>query len=273
MQESVRGLLLVTDMDGTMLTTDKRISNENIEAIRAFQQAGGRFSIASGRSIPSLEHYVDLLQIDTPVILYNGGAIYDFGKKEIVWHSVLNNTAVGYIQDVYEKFPQVGIEILLDDKIYVARSNDIVKRHLDTEHLNYTETTIESAPPGWFKVLFALEPSLMDEFETYMLSKGYGDVCFVRSYTHYFEMLPVGCSKGGALVHLAEVTGTPLEHTVAIGDYFNDAEMLRTAGLGVAVENAPDEIKEIAGLVVCDNDHHAIADLIGRLMNTSIFER
>ena len=130
MQSSVNGLLLVTDMDGTMLTTDKHISNENIAAIRAFQKAGGRFSIATGRSIPSLEHYVHLLQIDTPVILYNGGAIYDYDKREILWHSILSENAELYVRDVYEKFPEIGIEILLDDQIYVARTNAIVKNIL-----------------------------------------------------------------------------------------------------------------------------------------------
>lgn len=273
MQSSVNGLLLVTDMDGTMLTTDKHISNENIAAIRAFQKAGGRFSIATGRSIPSLEHYVHLLQIDTPVILYNGGAIYDYDKREILWHSILSENAELYVRDVYEKFPEIGIEILLDGQIYVARTNAIVKKHLDTEQLSYTICKIEEAPKGWFKVLFALEPSRMDEFENYMLSKGYNDVCFVRSFTHYFEMLPLGSSKGGALCHLAEITGIPLKQTVAIGDYFNDLEMIQNAGMGVAVANAPQELKDAAELVVCDNDHHAIAELINYLMNQSIFER
>ena len=273
MQNSVSGLLLVTDMDGTMLTTDKRISEENIEAIRAFQEAGGRFSIATGRSIPSLEHYIHLLQIDTPVILYNGGAIYDYGKREIVWHSVLGSRAVDYTKDVYEKFPEIGIEILLDDQIYVVRSNPIVKKHLDTERLSYLSCGFDDVPDGWFKVLFALDPSQMDEFEAYMLSKGYDDVCFVRSFTHYFEMLPQGSSKGGALLHLAELTGIPVEMTVAIGDYFNDYEMIQNAGIGVTVANAPQELKQIAQLVVCDNDHHALAELIRVLMETSILER
>ena len=273
MYNSVSGLLLVTDMDGTMLTTDKRISDENITAIRAFQKAGGRFSIATGRSIPSLEHYVHLLQIDTPVILYNGGAIYDYEKREIVWHSVLSENAKEYTEDVYRKFPDIGIEILLDDQIYVVRSNAIVKKHLDTERLSYIACGINEVPKGWFKVLFALEPSQMDEFEGYMLAKGYGDVCFVRSFTHYFEMLPEGSSKGGALCHLAEITGSPMEKTIAIGDYFNDFEMIQNAGLGVAVANAPLELKNAAKLVVCDNDHHAVAELIHYLMNPSILER
>lgn len=273
MQNSVSGLLLVTDMDGTMLTTDKRISDENISAIRAFQKAGGRFSIATGRSIPSLEHYVHLLQIDTPVILYNGGAIYDYDKREIVWHSVLSKNAKEYTEDVYRKFPDIGIEILLDDQIYVVRSNAIVKKHLDTERLSYIACNIDEVPDGWFKVLFALEPSRMDEFEAYMLAKGYQDVCFVRSFTHYFEMLPEGSSKGGALCHLAEITGISMEKTVAIGDYFNDFEMIQNAGMGVAVANAPQKLKDAAKLVVCDNDHHAVAELIYHLMNLSILER
>jgi len=273
MQNSVNGLLLVTDMDGTMLTTDKRISEENIAAIREFQKAGGRFSIATGRSIPSLEHYVHLLQIDTPVILYNGGAVYDYGKRKILWHNELCESAYEFTKDVYKTFPDVGIEILLDDQIYVAQSNSFVKQHLDNEHLSYVECSIDEAPKGWYKVLFALDPALMDEFEAYMRSKYDSEVCFVRSDVHYFEMLPLGSSKGGALLHLAELTGIPIDDTVAIGDYFNDYEMIQNAGFGVVVENAPPELKKIAKLVVCDNDHHAIADIIHRLMHSSILER
>lgn len=271
MQNSVQGLLLVTDMDGTMLTTDKQISNENLEAIKRFRELGGRFTIATGRSIPSLEHYVHLLDLDTPVILYNGGTIYDYGRREILWHSLLKEETRAYVRDVYERFPQVGIEILLGDQIYVVRKNEVVHRHLETERLPYNMTTVDEAPKGWFKVLFALEPELMDEFEAYMLSQNYDDVCFVRSFTHYFEMLPIGCSKGGALHHLAEVTDTPIEKVVAIGDYYNDYEMIQNAGVGVAVENAPDELKQIANLVVCDNDHHAIADLVETLLTSGQF--
>ncbi len=273
MRQSVSGLLLVTDMDGTMLTTDKHISEENITAIHEFQKAGGRFSIATGRSIPSLEHYIHLLKIDTPVILYNGGAIYDYDKGEIVWHSVLSEQAKAYLLDVCEKFPEIGVEVMLEDQMYVVRENWIVKKHLDTEHLSYITCSIDEVPNGWFKVLFALEPSKMDEFEAYMLAKEYKDVCFVRSFTHYFEMLPFGSSKGGALLHLAELTGVPMKKTVAIGDYYNDLEMIQNAGIGVAVSNAPQELKKVADLVVCDNDHHAIADLIHRLMSSSILER
>ena len=86
-------------------------------------------------------------------------------------------------------------------------------------------------------------------------------------------MLPEGSSKGGALCHLAEITGIPMEKTIAIGDYFNDFEMIQNAGLGVAVANAPLELKNAAKLVVCDNDHHAVAELIHYLMNPSILER
>ena len=214
----------------------------------------------------------DVLQGDI-VILYNGGAIYDYDKREIVWHSVLSKNAKEYTEDVYRKFPDIGIEILLDDQIYVVRSNAIVKKHLDTERLSYIACNIDEVPDGWFKVLFALEPSRMDEFEAYMLAKGYQDVCFVHSFTHYFEMLPEGSSKGGALCHLAEITGISMEKTVAIGDYFNDFEMIQNAGMGVAVANAPQKLKDAAKLVVCDNDHHAVAELIYHLMNLSILER
>ncbi len=266
MQNSMAGWLIVTDMDGTLLTTDKHISKENLEAIDRFRSEGGKFTVATGRSIPSLEHYVEELKLDTPTILYNGGAVYDYKSRKMLWHSLLNQTARAYLQDVYDRFPSVGIEILMEDCIYVVRLNDIVSKHLDTEKLAYVITTLDEVPKdGWFKALFALQPSEMDEFESYLLSKGYPDVTFVRSFTHYFEMLPEGCSKGGALKHLSAFTGVPVDHIVAIGDYYNDYEMIRKAGIGVTVENAPQDLKDIARMVVCCNDDHALADLIEKL--------
>ena len=271
MRHSVNGMMIVTDMDGTMLTTDKQISKENLEAITRFRQNGGRFTVATGRSIPSLEHYVPLLHLDMPVILYNGGTIYDFNRREILWHSLLKEKTRDYVRDVYERFPDIGIEILLDNQIYVARKNEIVRQHLDTEPLEHIMTTVDDAPKGWFKVLFALEPSQMDEFEAYMLSQNYDGVCFVRSFTHYFEMLPIGCTKGGALYRLSELTGVPVDKIVAIGDYYNDLEMVQNAGFGVTVANAPDELKQVADLVVCDNDRHAIANLVDILLESGQF--
>ena len=267
MQKPFQNMLLISDMDGTLLTADKRVSEENLQAIQKFRSLGGKFTIASGRSIPSLAHFAKKLELDTPVILFNGGAIYDFTNQRTIWHCELpQQSAVTYLKDVMEHFPPVGIEVLVDDKIYVIRNNEIVLKHLNTEKIAYSDVEIDQVPNGWYKVLFGLEPSLMDEFEAYLLGKNYPDVSFVRSFTHYLEMLPLGCSKGGALPHLSELTGVPVDSMVAIGDYYNDYDFIKGAGTGVAVENAPDDIKQIADLVVCDHEHHAISDLVERLI-------
>lgn len=269
MQQKLSNVLFVTDMDGTLLTKDKRITAKNLEAIQEFRQAGGLFSVASGRSIPSFRHYAETLQLNCPVILYNGAAIYDYDSETLLWHTSLDKRAYEYMRLVHDGCPYIAIEILTDKMIYVLHHNQYSKQHLETEHLDFVPITLDelhTIPGDWFKILYALSSSKMEELQQFLKDKKSDGVYYVRSDKHYYEMLPEGSSKGNALMHLAELLSIPPACTVGIGDYFNDLELIRQAGVGIAVGNAPEEVKQAADLVVSDHEKDAVAEAIEWVM-------
>lgn len=265
MHHSLKNVLFVTDMDGTLLTRDKRITQENLMTIDRFRRQGGNFSVASGRSIPSFRHYAELLQLNRPAILYNGVAIYDYSAEQLLWHTSLDSRAYRYMQLVHDACPHIAIEILTEKTIYVLHHNQYSKQHLETENLNFTEVSwnqLDTLPGDWFKVLYALSSKRMGELADFLKDKESDGVYYVRSDKHYYEMLPEGSSKGNALMHLAELLGVPKERTVGIGDYYNDLELIRQAGTGIAVSNAPEEIRQEADLVVADHEANAVAEAL-----------
>lgn len=259
-------LLFITDLDDTLLRGDKSISRENLAAIARFRELGGRFTVATGRSIPSYLPYQEQLCPDLAVVLNNGAVLYDPYRDEILWNSVLPDTAKGYVREVMERFPKVGVEILLGKEIFVLRMSRQIREHMEHEHLIHTMAPLEEIPDEWFKVLYATGREELGRLHSYLTGLGHPDVRYVTSSQCYCEMLPRHTSKGGALRQLLELEGLQGMRVYAAGDYYNDLELIRAADVGIAVANAPEEVRQAAGMVVASNEENGIAEALNRIM-------
>ena len=262
MKRKLSDVLFATDMDDTLLDSKKQISVQNQEEIASFQAEGGKFVIATGRAVPATKPYVEELNIQSPCILYNGAAIYDFSAEQFLWTASLTPKAREYLREIMDSFPEVGAEILKDSRIYVIRKNKYVSWHVDVEHLEYDEVSADELGDGWFKILFVMAPEIQEKVWAFMMSRQYDDVYFVKSSEIYLEMMPAGVSKGDTLLRLADLLGIDRKNTVGIGDYNNDMELIQNAALGFAVANAPAEIRHIADRVAKDCNHSAVADAL-----------
>ncbi len=269
MTNKIANLLLISDLDSTLLPKSKRVGSRDLSAIARFRAAGGRFTIATGRGYAAAEPYLQQLQPDCPVILYNGSQIYDYAAQKVVWSASLpKEQTMRYLYQVLQDYPQVGAEILVGQKIYVVQMNEYERRHLEEEHTPCVLSRLEDVPDGWLKVLFALDHALIPEFDAYIkrLTKD-GDYYFIESWLHYYEMLPAGVSKGHAMEKLAGLIGQDVANIAAAGDYDNDFELVRRAGIGFAVGNATEPVKAAADVVVCNCEDGAISEVIDYLMN------
>ena len=261
-------ILIISDLDGTLLTDEKTITQKNIGAIAKFRELGGRFTVATGRSTLSAEQYIDIVKCDTPTILFNGVVIYDFGTKKMIWNTYLQCEKEKIVKEIYDNLPNAGIEIMCEGEIFVPRTNEAVKAHLDLEGLEYKMIDIDDLPTEkWLKILFAMDSEYMQEIQEFTDEKQYENVTFLPTSENFFEMLPVGNSKGEAMTHLAEKMGIDISNIVAVGDFNNDIEMVKLAGLGVAMGNAIDGLKQVADITVKSNENDGIADLIEYLIN------
>ncbi len=268
MLNDVSKVLLITDLDGTLLPHNKKLLPDDINAINRFISDGGRFSIATGRPIQSVATYLKALKVTDPVILYNGSAIYDTISDKFLWCDYLNEKARKLISDVLKAYPDVSAEILTENEIYSFQKNKREEYHISITNTNPIECSIDEAGNRWLKALFAIEPERIDRLIKFVAEQNYNYFTYVQSCAFFYEVLPKGNSKGTALKRLRDMTGLNNYTVVAVGDYANDIEMLEYADIGVATANASDDVKAIADIVLDKTcDENAIANVIDYIYN------
>ncbi len=257
-------VILMTDLDGTLLTDDKRILPCDLEAIERFRAGGGIFTMATGRGYSMARHIADRLRLDCPAVVYNGAAVYDFRQDKFLWQCEIGSRATDIIKHIAQRFPDIGVEVLRGNVVYVPYLNDMEQWHLDLENVQPDRTPLDDIPKtGWLKVLFAYPPEKLDELEQYVRScTELQGVQWVRSAPMFFECLPEGIDKSAGYKQLIRAIGAENRFTVAAGDFMNDYAMIKSADLGAAVASALPEVKAAADVVLCDNNSGAMAQLI-----------
>ncbi|MEG1125554.1 MAG: Cof-type HAD-IIB family hydrolase [Oscillospiraceae bacterium] len=248
MIKSLKDILVVADMDNTLLTPQTGIPQCNIETIRLFCALGGNFTVATGRTVESVSRYMNKLTVSAPGITNGGGILYDFASEKILKAELLiKPTARSAIMDIKKNFRNVGIEIMSDSgKIHVVQANEFTYRHTFHEKLSYVNCEMDDVKGGWVKVLFATDNEMQLRIKDFIEARNYPEVYFIQTNDVYYEIMPKGVTKGTALKELAAHMNIPMENTFAIGDYYNDIELLNTAGYAVAMGNAPIEVKMAA---------------------------
>lgn len=259
--------VLITDLDGTLLPQSKILNQKDINAIEYFRQNGGIFTIATGRIIQASEQFFEPLKPDAPVILNNGGLIYDIDKKETLYEKCIDEASLQYTVDLMEKFPEMGVEVNLPDGIFVVRMTEWERRHLDMTHLPYTEKNLDEIPEsGWCKVLYSMGGGRVTELSDYAAKMSWDKTSFVISGDFLFECLPKDCTKGSALKELWSIEKWDTFTVAAAGDYNNDIEMLEFADIAIAPQNAQDIVKNSADYVTkATCEEGAIAEAIDYL--------
>ncbi len=270
--DSLENVLLITDLDGTLLPSSKCLAEKDLAVIDRFRSLGGKFSIATGRTRQAAERYIKQLQLDMPAILFNGAAIYDPVSQTMLEAVTLPKEAVEITKAVLDTFPQVSAEILRIDGTYVPRMTPLEKEHLEICQVEPVVDSLNAMPKDhWLKVLFTIDPKEMQELIAFFQKQDwtqFGD--FMQSEARFYEMLPKGVTKGSALTkYRAMYSKSPL-YVIAVGDFDNDLEMLHAADLGVCPSNAQPCVKEAASLVLENScETNAIAELVDRIIEQS----
>ena len=257
-------VIFMTDLDGTLLTDDKRILEKDMSAIERFRAGGGIFTIATGRGYAMAKPVAEKLRLDVPAVVFNGAAVFDFSLDSFLWQCSMGAQAREYITRITGAFPDgFGVEVLHEHTIFVPFMNKWEREHLDLEKIVPEERLLSDIPDGgWLKVLFAGEPKLLDELEQFVADEEMTEVQWVRSAPMYFECLPKGVDKSAGFARLIELLGAEERFSVAAGDFMNDTAMITMADLGAAVASAQESVKQAADIVVCDNNSGAISEII-----------
>lgn len=269
-------VIFMTDLDGTLLTDDKRILDRDMAAIERFRKGGGLFTAATGRGYAMARRVaVDQLRLDSldmPAVLFNGAGVYDFRQDKFLWRCEVGSFAKDYIRKILDRYCEhhsiadIGLEILLEREVYVPFINDTERMHLDMESVSPKFVLSDEIPEkGWLKFLFAGTPEVLDEVEKIARCGDFPDVQWVRSQSIFFEGLPKGVDKSRGFAELIRLVGAEDRFSVAAGDYLNDKAMIENADLGAAVGNAHPDVRAAADIVVCDNNSGAVSEIIDHI--------
>lgn len=265
--------VIVSDMDGTLLDSSKKISSGNLKAIEKFRSMGGHFTVATGRTIQTLAPYADILELDMPVILYNGSMIYDYRKNKILYEKHLPMTAKKIALEIMRNVENLGGEVLKSDSAYVFENNEYEKMHTRICGADVKFSDLESmSPENWLKVLFASAPENIQKLVDFIAEKGYNEVSFVKSSDIFCEMLEPSSTKGSALGIYRNLDGMKNMKFISIGDYNNDIEMIQEADFGAVPSNAQPEVKDSADIILESScDENAVAELIDLIIQKNIY--
>ena len=258
------GILMCTDLDGTLLNSKSVVSCENLEAIEYFKSRGGRFTFITGRMPYYVSEIYGTVKPNAPIGCMNGGAIYDFDAGEYVWTQAIPFEVVELAKYADENISGLGIQATCFDKTWFCRENSAMERFRRVTSLENFVCSFEELRPPLAKIIFGDEDTekmrrLASLLSSHPLAARFD---FIASEPTLYEILPKNTNKGNLLPRLAAHLGIDMSKTIALGDYNNDVEMLRRARLGIAVSNACEEAKAAADMITVSNDEHAIAKTV-----------
>jgi Cof subfamily protein (haloacid dehalogenase superfamily) len=248
---SNRFKLIVFDLDGTLVDEKLEMTAEDLEAIEEARGRGIAVTLATGRTFRSALPYIHKLGIDLPVILCNGAAIVDPKNEKILYQQRLPRQAAVLM---LEKAQAADLDCLLytdplSDCPTISRLTPLLADFILLEGLHWVELNalgeiIRSNPPIKVQIVGYEEQRLL-AFQRFVAEQ-IPEISMIMTQDDYLEAMPAGLSKGEALVRLGKLLGIPPSQIVAFGDSVNDRELLALAGLGIAMADAPEQLKQAA---------------------------
>lgn len=266
--------LLILDIDGTIAGHNNQVSPRVIQAIQGVKERGIRVAIATGRMFKSAKRFHEVITSDLPIIAYNGAWIQHPADNK-VYRKLSVQPEIGLaIFDYLSEEPwrsQLHIQIYHDDELYVAESNDQIDTYEErtgckANLLKDLREIIEQSPT---KLLAVCHQKNISQKLVSTVQKHYPveQIYCTQSTEFYVEFTSPLATKGQAVKFLTEDTlGLQSENTMAIGDNFNDTEMLQYAGISIAMENAPDNLKKIADYVTSSVEEDGVAQAIAKFL-------
>ena len=258
--------LLVSDIDGTLNDKKFNLPENNRDAICRFVDNGGNFTLCSGRNLQSLSIHYNKLNIKTPAIFLNGAGIYDFKTDKLLDFNPISSECEDILIDIYKRFKLAQLTVYGIDKLYLVKRSCFYGyfiSKMDKLSYEFCKNT-DSIPRGiWGKVTFFGPVRTVKRIESIIKNEANKEYfeCF---YTSPFslEVVKRGVNKGFAVNKLTEILGIHKDKVGAIGDYYNDVEMLKAVEHPVCCGQAPDDIKSLCEHVACHCNDGAVCDFI-----------
>jgi len=290
--------LLVLDMDGTLLSDNKKISKENVVAIKKAKEKGVKVVIASGRSIQGIENYLeelDLLSDDNYCVVCSGSMVMNNTKQRIIQCDPISPEDISYVFNLAKQL-DITLNMYSNKSILIHSNNyfsriDSIANNLPLQVMDFnslgkdtvvTKIMLINEDLSMVEEIQKLFPSIIVDDLTIVSKESYNkelfkDISklpmeFLEKFTvskvapFIVEVMKKNSSKRSGIEKLAEELKIKPHEVICIGDSGNDKQMIEYAGLGVAMGNAFPEIKEIADYVTYTNEENGVAHVIDKFI-------
>jgi len=262
--------LLLSDVDGTLVTMDKTLTERSIDAVQALHDAGIGFAVTSGRPPRGMSMLVEPLRLRTPLAAFNGGLVVD-PEMDVVEQRVIPDDVVA---------PTIALIESHGLGVWVYQGADWLVRDLDGPHVARESSTVQFAPTvvdsfEGVETSVAKIVGVSDDHDAVAAAAAaahdeFGDhVSASRSQPYYLDVTHPQANKGGVVTFLSAKYGIPTEEIATIGDMPNDVLMFAHSGLSIAMGNADREVQRAARRVTTTNDEDGFANAVHRFILNS----
>ncbi|MGE0257557.1 MAG: Cof-type HAD-IIB family hydrolase [Alphaproteobacteria bacterium] len=259
--------LVVSDVDGTLLTQDKVLTPRAVAAVERLRAGGVAFSICSSRPPFGLRNLVAPLRLDLPFGGYNGGAIVqpDLPALTVVEQVLIPPDAAKQAVALFREH-RIDCWLFVGNEWFCTNPAG-AKVDLETRTVQQPPTIVAEFTDAHFAAVGKIvgpseDHDLIAKLVDLMRQALAGRANVARSQPYYCDVVPPGTDKGRLVELLAEGLGAPREEILVLGDMENDLAMFRKAGFGVAMGNASDAVKQVADAVTLSNDEDGFAAAI-----------
>lgn len=263
--------VLVLDIDGTLTNSKKEITEKTKHSIWEVMALGHKVVLASGRPTPGMKRYEKELELEERggyLLSFNGARIVDCKTGDILYQRTLPQSAVSKLYHFAKEHGAAIITYLGDTVIsafepdeyivYEAKINELPIRVVE-DFPNFVDFEVN-------KCLMTAPPQKAAEMEK-LLQERYGDTLSIyRSEPYFVEIMPQNVDKASSLDKVLPVLSVSRENSICCGDGFNDLSMIKYAGLGVAMGNAQDAVKEAADYITDTNDNDGLVEVIEKFV-------
>jgi Cof subfamily protein (haloacid dehalogenase superfamily) len=255
--------LVVSDVDGTLLTKDKTLTEGTRRAVRRLEERGVGFTLTSSRPTIGMRFLIEPLQITLPIGAFNGSSIVDAQLNPIEQHLI----PVAAAQRSIEVLNEYGVDIwLFTNEQWLARRGDGAYVPLETRTIRADPTIVPDFTPylsSTCKIVGAsTDAALLRRCESAMQQALGAQATAIRSQSYYLDVTPPGRDKGTFVQAMAKRLGISTGAVATIGDMHNDLAMFRTSGISIAMGNANDDVKKQATHVTASNEDEGFAGAI-----------
>lgn len=257
---------MAIDLDGTLLTSDKKISVRVIETIKRISAAGVKVVIASARPPRTTREIYEMLELETLQINYNGALIMDPPNARKVFHQPL---PAGLVRSIITMARSINAETVVNAEILDRWFTDRYEPEFVTETSRRFRPDCIGPIDQWLhepvtKLMLSLPEMQLPAIREAMKENFGRETAMMISDKHLLQLVHPEVDKAAGLKRICDRYGFEREHVMAIGDAPNDVGMLEWAGLGVAVQNAWPSVLKAADVVVSSNDEHGVVEAITR---------